>query len=144
MKTTHLSADSASSVSSQAKNVMGVVADHGELEQLSQALDSMGVNEIEVLQGNRGREHLNRSQHSVEGFLNLIFGDLESEMRLCYLQEIERGRLVFAVPVTGDNADDVVRAAQELGVKHLARFGTLVNESFEQPPLVPVAARDMR
>jgi hypothetical protein len=113
--------------------VTGVLAGQHELDALTRALESLGVSAVEVLEGPAGASYLNRREHSFRAFLDIFFGDLEAETRHRYADEVEQGRLVFAVPVTQENKDDVVEAAVAHGANHVVHFGVWVNESVERP-----------
>jgi len=133
MTITQVSPETTSSVMSQSDRVMGVVANHRELEELTWVLEPLGVSTIDVLEGNHGQKILDANKHTFAGFVNTVLGDLETEMRRCYSQEVEDGRIVFAVPITKGNADEIVKAAMSIGAEHIAHFGTLVNENFDLP-----------
>ena len=133
MRVTRISAASVPSVFSHADRVMGVLTAQHELDVLTRALEYVGVSTIEVLEGDPGASYLDQREHSFRGLVDFYLGDLETEMRHRYAQEVGKGRLVFAVPVTPDNKDDVVKAALAHGANHVAHFGVWVNESIGQP-----------
>jgi hypothetical protein len=112
---------------------MGVVPGQHELDDLVRALEAVGVSNVEVLEGEAGAGYLDRREHSFRAFLDLYLEDLETEMRHRYAQEVGQGRLVFAVPVTQCNKDNVVEAVRARGASHVAHFGMWMNESIGQP-----------
>jgi hypothetical protein len=132
MRVTSISAASVPSVFSHSDRVTGVLAGRPELDALTRALESLGVGVIEVLEGTPGAGYLDRREHSFQAFLELFLGDLETETRHHYAQEVERGRLVFAVPVTEGNKEDVVDAVLAHGAGHVVHFGRWVGTSFGQ------------
>jgi hypothetical protein len=133
MRITRISAESTPSVFSHSDKVTGVLAGQHELDALTRALESLGVSAVEVLEGPAGAGYLDRREHSIRAFLDIFFGDLEAETRHRYAHEVEEGRLVFAVPVTQGNKDDVVKAAVAHGARHVVHFGRWVGTSFGQP-----------
>jgi hypothetical protein len=132
MRVTSLSAASAPSVFLHSNRVTGVLAGRHELDALTPALESLGVAEVEVLEGTTGAGYLDKQKDSFRAFLEIFFGGLEAETRQRYAQEIEQGRLVFAVPVTGANKDDVVAAVKAHGASHVVHFGMWMHQSFGQ------------
>lgn len=133
MRITSISAESTPSVFSHSDKVTGVLAGRHELDALARVLESLEVSAVEVLEGPAGAGYLDRREHSIRAFLDIFFGDLEAEMRHRYAHEVEQGRLVFAVPVTQGNKDDVVEAARAHGASHVVHFGRWVGTSFGQP-----------
>jgi hypothetical protein len=133
MRITSISAESAPSVFSHSDKVTGVLAGRRELDALTGALESLGVSAVEVLEGATGAGYLDRREHSFQALLDFYLGDLETETRHRYAQEVEQGRLVFAVPVTEGNRDDVVAAVQAHGASHVVHFGMWVGTSYGQP-----------
>lgn len=112
--------------------VMGVFDQHEEARRFAESLDEVEQGKVIVLAGAEGETCLHNLKKSVEGFLDALLGDLESSMLKVYLQAVERGAIVFAVPATADNRDAIVDAAIEGGARHVAHFGQAVNESFER------------
>jgi len=111
--------------------VMGVFDRRDDLNRFLASAEVLGAKEAEVLAGARGEHCLQQVKHSVEGFLDAVLGDMESAMLKVYLQAVERGAVVFAIPATSENRDAIVTAAVRHGAKNLAHFGQLVTESFE-------------
>jgi hypothetical protein len=132
MRVTRISAESDPTALSGAPRVMGVIPGQHELDDLIRALDGVGVSTVEILEGEAGAGYLDQREHSFRAFLDLYLEDLETEMRHCYAQEVGQGRLVFAVPITRGNKDDVVKAVRARGARHVAHFGMWVNESIGQ------------
>jgi len=133
MRVTSISAASTPSVFSHSDKVTGVLAGRQELDTLAPALARLGIDTIEVLEGDAGAGHLDRREHSFRAFLGQFVGDLETETRHHYAQEVEHGRLVFAVPITEANKDDVVAAVQAHGASHVVHFGMWVGTNYGQP-----------
>jgi hypothetical protein len=133
MRITSVSVASTPSVFSHSDKVTGVLAGRHELDALTRVLESLGVSAVEVLEGPTGAGYLDRREHSFRAFLDQFVGDLETETRHRYAHEVEQGRLVFAVPVTQNNKDDVVKAAVAHGASHVVHFGMWVGTSFGQP-----------
>src|SRR5688572_17310171 len=133
MKVTSISAASAPSVFSHSDKVTGVLAGRHELDALTRTLECLGIDNVEVLEGVTGEAYLDRREHSFRAWLDFYLGDLETETRHRYAQEVEQGRLVFAVPVTEGNKDDVVEAAVAHGASHVVHFGMWVGTSYGQP-----------
>jgi hypothetical protein len=133
MRVTSISAASTPSVFSRSDKVTGVLDGRHELAALTPALESLGVTAVEVLEGSPGAGYLDRREHSFRAWLDLFFGDLEAETRHRYAHEVEQGRLVFAVPVTEGNRDDVVAAALAHGASHVVHFGMWVGTSYGLP-----------
>jgi hypothetical protein len=133
MRITSISAASTPSAFSHSNRVTGVLAGRHELDALTRALEPLGVSAIEVLEGTTGAGYLDRQEHSFQAFLDVFVGDMETETRHRHAYELEQGRLIFAVPVTQGNKDDVVKAALAHGANHVVHFGTWVGTSFGQP-----------
>jgi hypothetical protein len=133
VRVTRISAASGPTALAGVPRVMGVIPGQHELDELVRALDAAGVSTVEILEGEAGAGYLDQREHSFRAFLENYFEDLETEMRHRYAQEVGRGRLVFAVPVTRGNKDDVVQVVRARGAIHVAHFGTWVNESIGQP-----------
>jgi hypothetical protein len=133
MRVTSVSAASTPSVFLHSDKVTGVLAGRNELDALTRALESLGVSAVEVLEGPTGAGYLNRREHSFGAFLDQFVGDLETETRHRYAHEVELGRLVFAVPVTRGNKDEVVAAVLAHGASHVVHFGMWVGTSLGQP-----------
>src|SRR5437762_7682808 len=119
MRITSISAESTPSVFSHSDKVTGVLAGRHELDALARVLESLGVSAVEVLEGPTGAGYLDRREHSFRAFLDQFVGDLETETRHRYAHEVEQGRLVFAVPSTEGNRDDVVAAVLAHGASHV-------------------------
>jgi hypothetical protein len=111
--------------------VMGVFERGEDVSRFASSLDAVESGEVIVLTGAEGEACLQNLKKSVEGFLDALLGDLESSMLKVYLQAVERGATVFAVPATAENRDQIVDAAIDQGARHVAHFGQAVNESFE-------------
>lgn len=111
--------------------VMGVFERSEEVARFANSLIAVEPGEVIVLAGPQGEQCLQNLKKSVEGFLDALLGDLESSMLKVYLQAVERGASVFAVPATAENRDEIVDAAIDQGARHVAHFGQAVNESFE-------------
>lgn len=112
--------------------VMGVFERRDDLNQFVASLEDLGAEEVEVLDGAGGEISLQQVKQSVEGFLDAVLGDMESAMLKVYLKAVERGAIVFAVPAKSENRNAIVNAAVRHGAKHIAHFGQLMTESFEQ------------
>jgi hypothetical protein len=93
----------------------------------------LGIDTIEVLEGAAGAGYLDRREHSFRALLDFYLGDLETETRHRYVYEVEQGRLIFAVPITEANKDDVVAAVLAHGASHVVHFGMWVGTSYGQP-----------
>jgi len=111
--------------------VMGVFESRERLDAFRDAASLRETDEVEVFEGRDGLQCLKQFSESVEGFLDALLGDMESGMLKVFMQAVERGAVVFAVPVESNERDELVRVAVQHGAKHLAHFGQLVNESFE-------------
>lgn len=111
--------------------VMGVFEGRGDFDRFAGSLDLVDGTEVEMLHGAAGRRCLQSVKQSVEGFLDAVLGDMESAMMEIYLQAVERGAVVFAIPATAENRMEIVEAAVRHGGKHIAHFGQIVTESFE-------------
>jgi len=133
MRITSVSAASTPSVFSHSDKVTGVLAGRHELDALTRALESLGVSAVEVLEGPAGAGYLDRREHSFRAFLDFYLGDLETEARHRYTREVEQGRLVFAVPVTEGNKEDVMAAVLAHGASHVVHFGMWAGTTFGQP-----------
>jgi hypothetical protein len=133
MRITRITEASEPTALSGASRVMGVIPGQHELDDLIRALEGVGISTVEILEGEAGAGYLNQREHSFRAFLELYFEDLETEMRHRYAHEVGHGRLVFAIPVTWSNKDDVVDAVRACGASHIAHFGVWVNESIGQP-----------
>jgi len=118
--------------------VMGVFENARDLDEFAKLLEGTS-DRVETLEGPVGARCLKQIKNSVEGFLDAVLGDMESSMLKVYLKAIEKGYMVFAVPATAETRDEIVSAALQFGAKHVAHFGTIVNETFQtysgdQPP----------
>ena len=133
MRITNISAASTPSVFSHSDKVTGVLAGRHELDALTRVFQSLGVSAVEVLEGPTGAGYLDRREHSFRALLDFYLGDLETETRHRYAHEVEQGRLVFAVPLTEANKDDVVAAVQAHGASHVVHFGRWMGQSFGLP-----------
>jgi hypothetical protein len=133
MRITSISAACIPSVFSYSDKVTGILAGRHELDALTPALESLGVAEVEVLEGTTGAGYLEQREDSFRAFLEIFFGGLEAETRQRYAHEVEQGRLVFAVPITEANKDDVVAAVQAHGASHVVHFGMWVGTNYGQP-----------
>lgn len=111
--------------------VMGVMDHPEKLNRLLRALDALGAEETEVLSGSAGARCLQNVKSSVGGFLDAVLGDMESAMLKVYLQAVESGLVVFAVPCASENREPIVDAAIRAGAHHVVHFGQTVHESFE-------------
>jgi len=133
MKVTYLSSESTPNVASFSDKVMGEFPTREQLDAFILSLERQrhGVATVDVLEGKAGEVCLNKLRKSVEGFLDAVLGDAETEMLHAYEKAVAQGRIVFAVPVTAATRDEVVRLAIEHGAKNVAHFGTFVNETFE-------------
>ncbi len=111
--------------------LMGVFEDTQALESFASRVETSFEDEVELLRGAAGQRCLEKVGETVHGFVEALLGDMESGMLKVYLQAVEAGHTVFAIPVTSESRDEIVREAVQLGAKNLAHFGQLVNESFE-------------
>jgi hypothetical protein len=130
MRGIDISTASVPSVFSHSHRVTGVLAGRPELDALTRTLETLGVSVVEVLEGTPGAGYLDQREHSFQALLELFLGDLETETRHHYAQEVEKGRLVFAVPVTEGNKDEVVDAVLAHGAGHVVHFGRWVSERY--------------
>jgi hypothetical protein len=130
MKVTSIASDIPPNVVSFSDKVMGEFATHEEFEAFAQDLDNLQIDNVEVLDGESGEIYIREARKSVTGFLDSILGDLESEMLREYERALALGHVVFAVPEARNKRDSIVNLAVDHGAKHVAHFGTFVNESF--------------
>jgi hypothetical protein len=133
MKVTTISSASTPSVFPHSDTVTGVLAGRHELDALMRVLEPLGVSAVEVLEGPTGVGYLDRREHSFRAFLDFITDDMADDMCPRYAHEVEQGRLVFAVPVTHGNKEDVVAAVLAQGASHVVHFGKWVGENIGRP-----------
>ncbi len=135
MKVITLTPQHETSLKDGESHVMGVAADLRTLADATERWEELGVPFVEVIKGEPGEELLHQREHSFRGFIQSIYNDLAPEMRHQYMQDVADGRIVFNVPVNRDNSEAVVRVAQSVGARHIARYG-VAEESYESPPAV--------
>jgi len=133
MRVTYLSSESTPNIASFSDKVMGEFKTREQLDGFVRVLERQkhGIETVEVLEGKAGECCLGKLKKSVEGFLDAVLGDAETEMLHAYEQAVAQGSIVFAIPVTAESRDEVVKLAIEYGAKNVAHFGTFVNETFE-------------
>ena len=86
MRITSISATSTPSVFSHADKVTGVLAGRHELDALTPALERLGIDTLELLEGDAGAGYLDQREHSFRALLDFYLGDLETDTRHRYAQ----------------------------------------------------------
>jgi len=102
--------------------VMGIVESLEQLQKISDSLRGFGVQQIEVMGGNRGRNKLDEERDE----LTDGWGDMEEKEVKKYLDAVKRGLIVFAATVEPEISSQVANAAKALGATEIVHFGSLV------------------
>ena len=114
---------SVESMKSPIGKVIGVVETRAQFQAVSEALAKLGVQEVEVLEGANGINHLEDDQAAVA---QCILGDMEAEMVKRYLDAVKAGQIVFAATVEPEIADQAAETAKARGASEVVHFGVLV------------------
>jgi precorrin-6B methylase 2 len=103
--------------------VIGVVTNHDQLHEVTQALATLGVQEIEVLEGAAGINVLNEEQGDPSQY---FLGDMEVDVIQRYLEAVKGGQIVFAAVVDAESANHAAATASECGASDVVHFGNWV------------------
>lgn len=106
--------------------VVAILSDAEKAEAAVARLEAAGHN-IEILEGEEGKEHLDPAGESgpiatVKRLLN-AFGDQYRLLERLY-SELDDGNLVISVEAEADEADDVVRILQDHDGEFIWKLGT--------------------
>lgn len=100
--------------------VIGIVKDRDQLKSLSDSLATLGVREVEVLDGDSGTERLETWKKTVSQY---FFGDMEGKMLQRYLDAVANDLIVFAAVVAPELADETAGIAKMQGASEIVHFG---------------------
>lgn len=100
--------------------VVGAVRTSDQLASLVEALEQIGVSEVEVLQGASGNEQLEAWK---ESFSQYFFGDMELKMLQRYIDAVAAEFIVFSAVVESDQADETAETAKAHEAIDVVYFG---------------------
>lgn len=103
--------------------VLGVIERRDQVQPLCAELSTLGVREIEVLEGENG---IKRMESSLDAVSRFFFGDMESEMVQGYLDAVKNGMIVFVALVVPEMADQAAATAKGRGALNVVHFGNSV------------------
>lgn len=103
--------------------VIGIADNHAQLDQISAAVEKLGVKEMEVIDGAAGKAFLD-SEYDV--VFQYFLGDMEAKTILHYRNAVSHRHLIFAALVEAENAQPVAEAAKALGATEVVHFGEWV------------------
>ena len=103
--------------------VIGVMERRDQIQPLCDELSTLGVREVEVLEGETGIKRMEKSLDAVSQF---FFGDMESKMVQRYLDAVKQGMIVFVALVVPETADQAAETAKGRGALNVAHFGNSV------------------
>ncbi len=107
--------------------IFGIVTCRDQLKTLCDSLASMGVREIEVLEGSQGLQTL---QAWAESFSHYILGQREADLLAGYLQAVRNESIVFTAVVESGQENAAVTEAKAQGATDISHFGTFVVTSY--------------
>ncbi len=103
--------------------LIGVIENRDQIQPLCEELSTLGVREVEVLDGPTGISRLESSLDAVSGY---FFGDMESKMVQRYLDAVKKGMIVFVALVVPETSDQAAETAKGRGALHVVHFGNSV------------------
>ena len=103
--------------------VIGIVKNHDQLQEVTQALSMLGVQDIEVLEGADGIKVLDQEQGGTSRY---FMGDMEAEVIQRYLKAVKGGQMVFAAVVESESATHAATTAKGRGASEVVHFGNWV------------------
>ena len=103
--------------------VIGVMERRDQVQPLCDELLTLGVREVEVLEGETGIKRMEKSLDAVSQF---FFGDMESKMVQRYLDAVKLGMIVFVALVVPETADQAAETAKGRGALNVVHFGNSV------------------
>ena len=103
--------------------VIGVMERRDQVQPLCDELSTLGVREVEVLEGETGIKRMEKSLDAVSQF---FFGDMESKMVQRYLDAVKQGMIVFVALVVPETADQAAETAKGRGALNVVHFGNSV------------------
>ena len=103
--------------------LIGVIEKRDQVQPLCEELSTLGVREIEVLEGENG---IKRMESSLEAVSKFFFGDMESEMVQRYLDAVKKRMIVFVALVVPETADQAAETAKGRGALNVVHFGNSV------------------
>ena len=103
--------------------VMGIVEHRDQLRAITEALTTLGLREVQVLDGFAGAGLLDR-EHAAAS--HCFLGDMEAPMVQRYLDAVKNGWIAFAAVVEPETAEEASKTAKSLGALEVVHFGTWV------------------
>lgn len=103
--------------------VIGVMERRDQIQPLCDELSTLGVREVEVLEGETG---IKRMESSLDAVSQFFFGDMESKMVQRYLDAVKQGMIVFVAQVVPETADQAGETAKGRGAMNVVHFGNSV------------------
>lgn len=103
--------------------VIGVIERRDQVQPLCDELSTLGVREVEVLEGETG---IKRMESSLDAVSQFFFGDMESKMVQRYLDAVKQGMIVFVALVVPETADQAAETAKGRGALNVVHFGNSV------------------
>ncbi len=103
--------------------VIGVIERRDQVQPLCDELSTLGVREVEVLEGETG---IKRMESSLDAVSQFFFGDMESKMVQRYLDAVKQGMIVFVALVVPETADQAAETAKGRGALNVVYFGNSV------------------
>lgn len=103
--------------------VIGVLERRDQVQPLCDELSTLGVREVEVLEGETG---IKRMESSLDAVSQFFFGDMESKMVQRYLDAVKQGMIVFVALVVPETADQAAETAKGRGALNVVHFGNSV------------------
>ena len=107
--------------------VFGIVETQEMFQAVSAAWQTLGVSDLENLNGPLGTEKLETEKKDV---LGCIFGDMELVTIQRYLTAVKNGQIVFAGTVESNQVESSAAIAKSLGASDLVHFGSLAIRSY--------------
>ena len=107
--------------------MIGVVADHEQLQAVSTVLSAFGVEHVEVFEGLEGLQQLERWNEDVA---QTFMGDMDSETVQRCRTAVESGRIVFAAFLDSASAEPAAESLKRAGASGVVYFGTWVITNF--------------
>ena len=107
--------------------VFGIVENQEMFQAVSAAWKTLGVSDLENLNGPLGTAKLETEKKDVIG---CMFGDMELVTIQRYLTAVKDGQIVFAASVESNQVESAAEVAKSLGASDLVHFGSLVIRSY--------------
>ena len=107
--------------------LIGVTPNRDVLQAICDGLTTIGVREVEVLDGPTGVQQLDKWRDAAA---RCFFGDMEEDLVVRYLAAINQRLIIFAAVVLPETADQAAEMAKAKGAGDVVYFGNSVVTSY--------------